>query len=335
MNSATVINEILRMLRQGSDMQPILAYAAEALTRGLGATRCVFWIVDGDNLTAKEEFSITSMVHFREHVLSSQESTAVVLEFLSRFPDEDGTGVIRIQGASKSLSPTLDALMELSMPGGQLLCQLRSRGIFCGFIDMHFGKQDADAIWNDDDARSMEEIGLALSVVVQQMIDLARLANDVANLKMVNQVSAILAETRDARAAFAGAAAHVARQMGFEHYQVYLRSERGRGDLLEAQVDSTNNGQLSLKDTENPFAAVAVSGRHKIVNAEMSAKVKKDPFFDYEVAALFALKAEGETVGVLGMWRRLPKMGSYTLQSRDLAITIAQMLAVYAKAISA
>jgi len=135
--------------------------------------------------------------------------------------------------------------------------------------------------------------------------------------------------------AFAGAAAHVAKQMGFEHYQVYLRSEKGKGDLLEAQVDADKNGQLSLKDTENPFVAVAQTGRGRVANAEMSAKVKKDPYFGYEVAALFALKAEGETVGVLGMWRRLPKMGSYTPQSRDLTITIAQMLGMYAKAISA
>jgi|GEM_PF-1502651 len=335
MNSAVIINEILRMMRQGSDMQRILAYAAEALTKGLGAVRCVFWIVDGDNLVASEEYSTTGMVHFREHVLSAQESTVVVLDFLSRFPDESGTGVIRIQGGAKSLSPVLDSLMEVSPPGGQLLCQLRARGMFCGFIDMHWGRHEADTVCNEDDARALQEVGLALSVVVQQMIDMAKLAADVADLKMVNQVSSILAETRDAKSAFASAASHVAKQMGFEHCQIYLLSDKGKGDFLEAQVEAGGEGKLSMKDTENPFVAVATSGRNTVINAEMAAKVKTDPHFGYEVAALFALKAEGETLGVLGMWRRLPKLGSYMPQSRELTITIAQMIAMYAKAISA
>jgi undecaprenyl pyrophosphate phosphatase UppP len=79
---------------------------------------------------------------FAGNQLGSQESTAIVLEFLSRFPDESGAGVISIPDTSQDtnlhkMSPTLSSLIELGDVRARLMVQLRSRGIFSGFLELH------------------------------------------------------------------------------------------------------------------------------------------------------------------------------------------------------
>ncbi|MBS1988957.1 MAG: GAF domain-containing protein [Cyanobacteria bacterium SZAS LIN-3] len=334
MNSAKVINEILRMMRDGLDMRAVLSFAAEALTSGLEASRCVIWMIEGDQLVASEEFSATSILCFEETALSAQESTMVVLDFLSRFPDESGRGVIAVDDVLSEpnrvvLSPTMASLMELGKVRSRLMCQLRSWGVFSGFVDLHYC--EAPRLWSEVDMQALEEVALALSVLVQLIADKRKIAADVTDLKTINAVSEIFAQAREAKTALASAASLMAEKMGFEHCQIYLRDLEGAGDNLIAQIESTESKKtIALSQADNPFAAVVASAKPKFINVSLERSTKRDPCFNYEVAVLFPLVTGGNTVGVIGLWRRLPRTGSFLPQSHELCMTIAQMIATFA-----
>src|ERR1700722_2784795 len=101
MDSAKIINHIFRMLRHDPSMQTVIAYVCKTLVEELNASRCVVWKVVGDQLEATNEFSADGETIFLGHAFDSQESMGIVLEFLSRFSDESGSGVIAISDISQ------------------------------------------------------------------------------------------------------------------------------------------------------------------------------------------------------------------------------------------
>src|SRR5476651_1398657 len=93
--------------------------------------------------------------------LGSQESTAIVLEFLSRFPDESGAGVISIPDTAQDtdlhkMSRTLSSLLELGDVRGRLMVQLRSRGIFSGFLELQQCGKPRE--WSTEDAVILQKV---------------------------------------------------------------------------------------------------------------------------------------------------------------------------------
>jgi len=91
-----IVKDIIGQLRQSNDLSSILQFAIEALTAACQAGRGLVWQVDGDRLAVTNECAINGQMCFVGSTLDSMESTHVVLEFLSRFPDESSEGTISI-----------------------------------------------------------------------------------------------------------------------------------------------------------------------------------------------------------------------------------------------
>ncbi len=232
--SAKIINDIFRMLRLDPSMQDVIAYACEALATGLNASRCVVWKVVGDQLEATNEFSTDGETLFLSNALDSQESMGLVLEFLSRFSDESGSGVIAVSDISQDRSmhedyPRLASLLELADVRSRLLGQLRSRGIFSGFIDIQKCAEAAE--WSASECLQFEEVTVALSVLVQQSFDFSHVCRDLDELRLKNDISGIFSDTKDVKIAWKSACSLLASHMGFEQAQIYLNPPDDSGIL--------------------------------------------------------------------------------------------------------
>jgi len=191
---------ILAQLRTASSIASILDFALETLARVLHADRCLIWQIVGDSLVATNEYSTNKHYCFLGNLLSSQESTAIVIEFLSLFPDQSGTGVISIPDTSQNkdlhkVSPTLTSLLELGDVGARLMVQLRSRGIFCGFMEI---QQCARARnWSPEEATTVQLVAEVLAVVVQQSFDQIKIETMAREMKLMYEIGSLFREEKN------------------------------------------------------------------------------------------------------------------------------------------
>jgi diguanylate cyclase (GGDEF)-like protein len=319
-----IISDIIGQLRHSSDLNSILQYAIETLTKGLGADRGLIWKVVGDQLAVTNEFSISGHTCFVDNQLNSQESMSIVLEFLSRFPDESGAGVISIPDTAQDtdlhkMSRTLSSLLELGDVRGRLMVQLRSRGIFSGFLELQQCGKPRE--WSTEDAVILQKVAEMLSVVVQQSFDQSKIEMDAQEMKLINEIASLFRESKGetSRDSLVKSVLLVADHMGFIKSQIYLFNlDSG---VLEPQIGEDEGGSVDLSNKDNPFVAVFESGRGKVVNMEYSRK--GDPFFKHDMALVLPLISEGTRLGVIGLWRRQPKRPQFRPQDRELGLTIA------------
>jgi diguanylate cyclase (GGDEF)-like protein len=323
-----IIRNIVDQLRHSSDLTAILQLAIEELTAVGHADRGLILQVVGDQLTVTNEHAPDKEKCFVGTNLGAQESTAIVLEFLSRFPDESGTGVIAIPDTQQDtklhkMSPTLASLIELGEVRARLVAQLRCRGIFSGFLELQ--QCSATREWTEQEAAVLQNVAEVLSFVVQQAFDLTKIEMDAQEMKLINEISSLFRESKGQRSkdTLAKSVKLVAEHMGFSHSQIYLFNEEE--SILVAQITDGEKVQtVPLSSKENPFVSVYESGRGKVINAEYTRK--GDSFFHHDTALIVPLISEGERLGVLGLWE-LPKAQQFRAQDRELAITIAGNLA--------
>ena len=211
----------------------------------------------------------------------------------------------------------------------RLLGQLRSRGIFSGLVEIQ--KCGKTAHWIEDDCHEFAEVLAALSVVVQQTFDMTAILAVTRDLKLIHEVGGILSDTKDSITAWKEAASLIASHMGFKHAQVYLLQERDGKGVLVPQIENERNEILILTDTENPFVESFVSRAGKIHNSTYTRKPTEVPFFGHEMAFLTPFKAGGQQLGVFGLWQRPAESGDFRPQHRELGLSLAQLLALYAQ----
>jgi diguanylate cyclase (GGDEF)-like protein len=324
-----IIRDIVGQLRHSSDLSSILQLAIEQLTEACHADRGLIWQVVGDQLTVTNEHAPNGQSCFSGTNLGSQESTAIVLDFLSRFPDEGGTGVIGNPDTGQDhklhkMSPTLASLVELGGVKARLVAQLRCRGIFSGFLELQQCTSTRD--WSEEDAAILQSVAEVLSFVVQQAFDLSKIEQDADEMKLINEISSLFRESKGQRSqdTLAKSVMLVAEHMGFTHSQIYLFIEE-EGNLQSQMADSSQSDTVDLSAKDNPFVQVFESGRGKVVNAEYTRK--GDPFFGHDTALIVPLLSEGERLGVLGLCERSPGTPPFRAQDRELALTIAGNLA--------
>lgn len=320
----TIISDIIGKLRHSSDLQSILQFAIEKLVETAGAERGLIWQIDGDHLKVTNEFATSGKEAFVDNKLSPQESTAIVLEFLSRFPDETGAGVISIPDTSEDtnlhkVSPTLSSLIELGGVNARLMAQLRSRGIFSGFLELQ--QCSGAREWSTVDAVVLQKVAEVLSVVVQQSADQSKIEMDAQEMKLINEIASLFRESRGitTRDSLIKSVMLVAEHMGFSHSEIYLINQ-SQNELLP-QTKDTSSDSVDLENTDNPFVEVFKSGRGKMINMEYSRK--PDPFFHHDMALVLPLTSEGTRLGVIGLWKRLPNRPDFRPQDRELGLTIA------------
>lgn len=334
MDSSKVIKEILLRLRNGADMDAILQYVGQTLTKEFDASRCVIWTVVGDQLECTKEYSSNSCFCFDGISLSSQESMSIVLEFLSRFADEKELGIISIfdiwqDTSMHESSERLTSNLKLADVRSRLLGQLRSRGIFSGYIDLQQSGRTRE--WTPEECTAFGEVALVLSVVVQQIFDVRKIACDAADWKTMYELTCLFGNTKDSKLAWRQACELMAVHMGFEFSQVFLKENHGDAIFLVPQLDDKGSETLSVEETKNPFVSVFLSGRGKIVNVNNEKNSSKDPYFGRETALMLPLHVDEQQLGVVALWQRRPDARRFIPQDRELGLMLAQLFAMYAK----
>jgi diguanylate cyclase (GGDEF)-like protein len=302
-----IIRDIFGQLRHSNDHGAILQVAIEELTKVAFADRGLVWQVIGDQLTVTHEFSTSGHTPFVDTYLGSDESSSIISEFLSRFPDETGSGVIAIpdtkldDGLYKK-SRQLATLLELSNTHARLVAQLRCIGRFHGFLEL---QQSNPREWSEEDAALLQSVAETLSVVVQQSFDLRKREMDASEMKLINSISELFRESKGERmkGTLARSVELVADHMGFANAQIYLYSEDDR-ELLPQMPNSEHGEPVSLDDRDNPFVRQFCEGRGKVRMINVEYTRKGDAFFGHESALVVPLETEGETLGVLGLWKR-------------------------------
>ncbi len=324
-----IIRDIVLQLRISSDLPAILDLATQELTKLSQADRGLIWQVVDDQLVVTNEFALNEHYCFKGANLGAQETTAIVSEFLSRFPDETGAGVIAIPDTMQDaklrrMSPTLAALIELGDARARLVAQIRSRGIFHGFIELQQSRGPRE--WSEQDAAVLQSVSETLSLVVQQSFDLMRIEQDANEMKLVNDISTIFRESGGQRVQYTieQAITLFADHTGFISAQVFLFNEE-EGLLVPQISEKEHSENIPLAQKHNPFMQVFESGKLKTVNLEYSKR--GDTFFGHDTAMIIPLMLEGEKLGVLGLWKRKPGSPMLRPQDRELALTVAGNLA--------
>jgi diguanylate cyclase (GGDEF)-like protein len=319
----SIISEIIGRLRHQSDLNSILQFAIEMLTLNTGADRGLIWRIEGDHLKVTNEFALSGHNCFLQNQLTSDESTAVVLEFLSRFPDETGVGVISIPNTARDtnlhkVSPTLSSLIELGGVQARLMAQLRSRGHFFGFLELQ--QCTGPREWNPIDAVVLQKVAEVLAVVVQQTADQSKIEMDAQEMKLINDIASLFRESRgmSTKDSLVKSVMLVARHMGFIHFEIYLYNKEE--SVLEPQTRNSETEAVDISDKSNPFVEVFNSGRGKMINIEFSRKA--DPFFKHDMALVLPLTSEGSRLGVIGLWHRSQDRPDFRPQDRELGMTI-------------
>lgn len=328
-----IIRDIVSQLRISSDLPAILQLATEDATKLIRADRGLIWQIVDDELVVTNEFAMNGHNCFGDRRLGAQESTAIVSEFISRFPDESGSGVVAIPDTLKDtklrrMSPTLGDLIELGDVKARLVAQIRCRGLIHGFIEL---QERSVRDWSEQDAAVLQSVSEILSLVVQQSFDLAKIEADASEMKLINEISSIFRESRGQHAqhTLEESVKRFADYTGFSRAQVFLWKEEER--ILAPQISEKEHSEpISLSQKKNPFIQVFDSGKLKVVNLEYSKR--GDPFFKQDQAFIIPLLSEGDKLGVLALWKR--KEGSPMLrpQDRDLALTVAGSLASFIRA---
>lgn len=303
-----IIRDIMGQLRHSSDHSNILQLAIEELTKVAFADRGLIWQVVGDQLTVTHEFATSGETPFVGTNLGSNESSSIVLEFLSRFPDESGSGVIAIPDTKFDAglyqkSPTLATLLELSTTRARLVAQLRCIGRFHGFLELQQCSNTRE--WSEGDAALLQSVAETLSVVVQQSFDLRKREMDASEMKLINTISEMFRESKGQRMkdTLGRSVRLVAEHMGFVNCQIYLQSE-DENELLPQMESSEHNTPVKLEEADNPFVHQFSKGRGKVRMINVEYTRKGDPFFGHDAALVVPLEHEGETLGVLGLWKR-------------------------------
>ncbi|HEY9792296.1 MAG TPA: GAF domain-containing protein, partial [Candidatus Obscuribacterales bacterium] len=330
-----IIRDITGQLRHSSDHSSILQLAIEELTKVAHADRGLVWQMVGDQLTVTNEFAGTNTKAFQDQKLGSGESQDIISAFLSRFPDETGTGVIAIPDTIKDerlhrTSPTLAGLIELGGVRARVVAQLRCIGRFHGFLEL---QQSKPREWSEHDASLLQSIAETLSIVVQQSYDLDRREMDANEMKLINTISDMFRESKGQRIkdTLSRSVKLVADHMGFANSQVFLLNEEDR--VLLPQISTKEHGvPITLDLADNPFVQVCQTGKARMINVEWTRRA--DKFFDRDLALVMPLESEGETLGVLGMWKHAEASGRQFRPGDDpkLAQTICNNLASIVRA---
>ncbi len=317
-----IIIEIIGRLRHSSDLDSILQLAIEMLVTACSAERGLIWQMNDDCLQVTNEFAVNGRNQFiNQKQLTAEESAALVLELLSQAPvDTAGEGVVSIPNTSNDrrlhkISPTLATLIELGGVRSRLIAQLKSRGLFFGFLELQQCSDSRE--WNVEDSVVIEKVAEVLSVVVQQAIFQSRIKKDADEMKLINEIGGLFRESRgvSTRQSLVKSVTLVANHMGFVNSEIYL-FERDKNCLVPQTHDGA--GTITLESKQNPFVEVFLSGQQKLINEEYNRK--PHPTFRDQMALVLPLVSEGTRLGVIGLWKRAENRHDL---HKELGITIA------------
>ncbi len=169
--SAEIIESLLGQLRLDPSVATLLEFAVYAMARGFDSDRCLILQIVGDELVVTNEYvQKGGQPCFVGTNFGPKESGAIVIDFLSRFPDQSGEGALFISDAGqdstlRTVAPTLSSLIELGEVRSMIVAQLTYRQVCSGFVALL--QNDSVPSLNRYDFSTLENLAVLLSCVIQ------------------------------------------------------------------------------------------------------------------------------------------------------------------------
>jgi hypothetical protein len=197
-----------------------------------------------------------------------------------------------------------------------LLVQLRSQGLFRGFLDFQSqqGRQ-----WSETEVTAVQQVAAMLSIIVVDAFMLSQSNADISNLAAVVETLTLFREEPDPFVAASKSAAVLAKSFGSKQSRLYLFDP-------ESNTLLGHDESLSLTDSENPFVSVFNQAQPMILNPA-SIATSHQKYFGIHRGVLVPLRAEEKTLGVLAFWERSPELKPFQPQERPVAFWLAAHLA--------
>lgn len=325
-----IIHSVIGQLRHSNNLSSIIQSALEAVTKLIGADRGIVWQVVGDHLETTNEYSLDGHICFLNNRLGANQSTAIVLEFLSQFPPgHEGGLAISVSDTQREtklheVSPMLRSLIELGNVRSRLMVQLRSRGIFSGIVEMQqCGKS---RVWTNEESLLLQRFADVLSIVVQQDFDRSKIERDARSMKLISDIADLARnpESATSQETLLKSMSLLAEHMGFVHSQIYLFNKQG--NILKPQLeDGGSTDPIELTKTDDPFVRAFSSGNGLAINAEYTKA--GDPRFGHAIALITPLTFRSERLGVMGVWEKQTDQPSLHPQDRELALAVGTLVA--------
>jgi GAF domain-containing protein len=324
--ASEILDKAVARLRGTTSLRSVLDSAIADLTLVCEADRGLIWEIRGDQLCVTHEFSRHGEPRFQNVQLGAQESSGIIFDFLSRFPDEKDASTIDVQDVALEAlgqkTPELSSFLKLAEVHSRALSQLRSRGMFNGFIELQrCGDEGGD--WSDLTQAILQRVTGYLSIVIAQAHQLAQIERDAKQIRIMHQVAGFFSSANvSLKAPLAKSVQLVAKQLGFESAQIFLYSERFNALLPQAQL--ANSEPLSLDGPENSFTAVYMTRKRKLIN---TLRRQTNQCFGEEQAVVLPLVCGDYCFGVMGLWKRQPGLQVFEPHEREFALTMAEQLA--------
>lgn len=324
--AAEILDKVVSRLRGTTPLRTVLDAAIADLTLVCEADRGLIWEIRGDQLCVTHEFAKNGESRFRNVQLGAQESSGIVYDFLSRYPDEQDANSIDIQDVALEelgqKTPELSSFMKLAEVHSRALSQLRSRGMFNGFIELQRSTDDAEE-WSDLTQTILQRVTGYLSIVIAQAHQLAQIERDGKQMRIMHQIAGFFASVNGTlKTPLAKSVQLVAKHLGFESAQIFLYSERFNALLPQSQM--ANSEPLSLDGPENSFTAVYTTRKRKLIN---TLRRQTNQCFGEEQAVVLPLVCGDFCYGVMGLWKRFPDLQTFGPYEREFALTMAEHLA--------
>jgi GAF domain-containing protein len=329
--AAEILDKAVTRLRGTTPLRSVLDSAIADLTLVCEADRGLIWEIRGDQLCVTHEYSRHGEPRFNNVQLGAQESSTIVYDFLSRYPDEEDASAIDTQDVALEelgqKTPELSSFLKLAEVHSRALGQLRSRGTFNGFIELQRCGETGEE-WSDLTQSVLQRVTGYLSIVIAQAHQLARIERDSKQMRIMHQIAGLFAGANGSlKTPLAKSVQLIAKHLGFESSQVFLYSERFNALLPQSQTvnsQKANSEPLSLDGPENSFTAVYMSRKRKLIN---TLRRQTNQCFGEEQAVVLPLVCGDFCFGVIGFWKREPGLQVFGPHEREFALTMAEQLA--------
>ncbi len=323
----TLYKQILQDLKQNEDFQVVLTSAMESLTKALNADRGLLWLIEDENTSVTCEYSVNEQNCFANIPIPADESYRFMKEILSYYQDDNNNDVavnipdlkdVQKENRLYKNCGTIHSLFELGDVRGVLIAKLHSRNKVLGFLELH--QCTIARHWGDDDCQTIISVAKMISVVLKQAEDQKNISERASEMELLKDIAEKFRKSRNnnnnnnTTNTISECVNMVAKNFGFSKAQIYLHDQEE--NCLKGQIPNNSLAEIPLSNTDNPFITVFKSEKAKFFNIESNFR-KQDLIFEHKIAWLIPLKAEGTTLGVLGLWDLDERRNIYSVMSKQ------------------
>lgn len=312
------VDQLVSIFRTTGDFATALDACLKELVEGLKLDRALLWQIVGTTLTVTNQFSAEGHSTVpADTFLSAMAGSAIVLNFLSEFPNEQDSGVIELNNDSSAQWPPL--LPVLQGFRSNLLVQLRARGIFTGIIVL---QSEAERQWSNPEILTVEQVTQVLSLLISLQFDSTRLGQNAMDYKTLAKILTLFITEAESWQTIARKAVQaIADDMSFNRYWLYLYES----EKLVSQFASRES--IELSSNANVFVEVFKSRRPALLEPDSNEQ------FGSSAALVIPLLGEtNEALGVFAIWQHGYKT-RLTAQDQERVLWIVREFSAYLGAV--